>query len=300
MRPALFAFLDALAADGDLPDGARRVAIMVALTGAGTSGERCRVDVPTVAYAMDVSERTVWRHVHGLVAGGWLERTDPPRRGRAGGPGEVARYRVVVPGSCATVPLDRGMSDDQADPGSSATTVTDLGARSGSSARVTLTDGMPSPNGPVSHDRGSSDKSGRSSDTTQHDDGTVAASSSASTAAAAALPEAVEILRSRLEAANLVVRWDKLADHQLDRIVDLIHIHGDGDLARGDAALVRAARNHHRVDDPAKFAQAWLPVWESLPRPGRRLAAVTAVCDDHTLPMPCSACRADELAGSDR
>lgn len=86
-------------------------------------------------------------------------------------------------------------------------------------------------------------------------------------AAASDLAPELELLRSRLEARNLFVRWDRLTPEAVAETIDLIELHGD-------AALVKAAMNAYRPDDPPKFAQAWLGDWRNLPDPTKRLAAV--------------------------
>lgn len=87
------------------------------------------------------------------------------------------------------------------------------------------------------------------------------------------LPPPVEILRQRLEAHHLVVRWDQLTSDQLDEITDLIEIHGD-------AALVKHAKAAFRPDAPASFAQAWLSGWRNLTPPGAGLRAVDPPCPE--------------------
>lgn len=106
------------------------------------------------------------------------------------------------------------------------------------------------------------------------------------------LPPPLEILRAALEARKLVVRWDRLTTQQTTEIEDLIEAHGD-------AALVASAVRDFRPDSPAAFAQAWLPSWRQLRKPGD-LAAVP----DQPCPEPghayaggttrrCTACAAE-------
>ena len=106
-------------------------------------------------------------------------------------------------------------------------------------------------------------------------------------------PPAVEILRSRLEAAKLTVRWDRLTTDQLDTIEHLIDVHGD-------AALVRAALVSHRPDAPAAFAQAWLAGWQAMPAPGTGLRAVTdPPCPENGhsgTVRHCTACASERIA----
>jgi hypothetical protein len=96
------------------------------------------------------------------------------------------------------------------------------------------------------------------------------------TAAAAAgpaqpLPPALEILKTKLDAARLVVRWDRLTAEHIADIQALIAIHGDG-------PLVKSALMTHRPDSPAAFAQAWIGAWSSLPEPGAGLRVVSDPC----------------------
>lgn len=126
------------------------------------------------------------------------------------------------------------------------------------------------------------------------------------TAAAAAvhapprLPEPVEILRRRLEAHKLVVRWDRLTPTHLDQITHLIDLHGD-------AALVASAMRSFRADAPPGFATAWLTQWAALPPPGTpHLRAVPpSRCTTHDVQRSpagvCTACESDRLeAGATR
>lgn len=87
------------------------------------------------------------------------------------------------------------------------------------------------------------------------------------------LPGEVAILRSKLEARKLTVRWDKLTTEQLDEIIALVNLHGDG-------PLVKAAQNAYQPNDPIVFAQGWLKHWRALTAPGK-LRAV----DDQTCPQ---------------
>lgn len=110
------------------------------------------------------------------------------------------------------------------------------------------------------------------------------------------LPPPVEILRLRLEAARLVVRWDKLTTDQLNRIVALIELHGD-------AQLVKAAVAAYRPAAPIGFAQGWLGIWQALPAPGRLALAVDPACTEpgHSgTTRHCTQCASERLAGGDR
>jgi hypothetical protein len=85
------------------------------------------------------------------------------------------------------------------------------------------------------------------------------------------LPAALEILRAKLDARKLAVRWDKLKPDQVAQIEQLIELHGD-------TPLVRAALQSFRPDSPPAFVQAWLETWRTLPQPGR-LEIVAPPCD---------------------
>lgn len=98
------------------------------------------------------------------------------------------------------------------------------------------------------------------------------------TAAAAAdtrepppLPEPVEILRRALEAHKLFVRWDRLTPTQLDEIVQLVDLHGDG-------PLVASAMRSFRPAEPPGFASAWLGQWRDLSAPGTLRAVPDQPC----------------------
>lgn len=83
------------------------------------------------------------------------------------------------------------------------------------------------------------------------------------------LPEPVEILRGKLEARNLTVRWDRLTPLEADEIAALAGLHGD-------SRLVSSAMQSYRPDSPPAFASAWLAQWRALPPPGTTLRAVEA------------------------
>ena len=87
------------------------------------------------------------------------------------------------------------------------------------------------------------------------------------------LPPQLAILRSKLNARRLIVRWDKLTPDHMAAIATLVDVHGDG-------PLVKAAVASFRPDSPPVFAQAWLGVWQALPAPGDGLHVVSAPpCD---------------------
>lgn len=89
------------------------------------------------------------------------------------------------------------------------------------------------------------------------------------------LPGSIEILRKKLEARKLTVRWDKLDDDQLAEIEALISLHGDG-------PLVATAVRSYQPDSPPAFAQAWLGAWAQLAAPGGGLRLV----DDPACALP--------------
>lgn len=89
------------------------------------------------------------------------------------------------------------------------------------------------------------------------------------------LPPQLEILKAKLDAHKLTVRWDRLTSEQHTEIAALIDLHGD-------APLVKAAVAAYRPDSPAAFAQAWLPAWRQLVVPGTGLRAVS----DPDCPLP--------------
>lgn len=111
------------------------------------------------------------------------------------------------------------------------------------------------------------------------------------------LPEPVEILRGKLEARKLVVRWDRATPADLDDITALVSVHGD-------EPLVRSAVQSFRPDSPPAFVSAWLAQWRALPPPGTGLHAVP----DDPCPQPghsgttrhCTQCASEQLAGGDR
>lgn len=106
------------------------------------------------------------------------------------------------------------------------------------------------------------------------------------------LPPSLEILKTKLDAAKLTARWDRLTAEQHTQIEALIELHGDG-------PLVKSALLTHRPDSPAAFAQAWLGAWSSLPEPGAGLRLVT----DTPCPEPghsgtnryCTQCASERL-----
>ena len=60
--------------------------------------------------------------------------------------------------------------------------------------------------------------------------------------------------------AGLSARFDRLTAVETATIETLI-------LANGIPVLVASARSHHRADNPARYARAWVPSWLALPTP---------------------------------
>ena len=113
----------------------------------------------------------------------------------------------------------------------------------------------------------------------------------AAAGAAAALPEAVEILKGKLDARKLKVRWDKATPDDLAEIEALWRLHGDG-------PLIQSVISQYRPDEPARFVSAWLAGWRQIPEPGS-LRAVTR-CTTHdwiTLNVAgaCTACASEAI-----
>lgn len=108
------------------------------------------------------------------------------------------------------------------------------------------------------------------------------------------LPGQVAILRSKLNARRLHVRWDKLTDAELDEIASLVDSHGD-------AALVQAAVRSFQPNNPPVFAQAWLRDWRQMAPPGQ-LREVRGRCPHHP-DQPkehdgdCRMCDSERIAG---
>ncbi|MDZ7933085.1 MAG: hypothetical protein U5N21_24890 [Rhodococcus sp. (in: high G+C Gram-positive bacteria)] len=67
-------------------------------------------------------------------------------------------------------------------------------------------------------------------------------------------------LETAIRNENLSARFDKLSHDDHTAIISLIDVHGI-------PALVAVAKFSHRADDPARFAQAWIPAWSNLPAP---------------------------------
>jgi hypothetical protein len=113
-------------------------------------------------------------------------------------------------------------------------------------------------------------------------------SSAAAAAELAGLPPPLAELRQRLDAARLVVRWDKLGAGHVAEIERLLAVHGP-------ARLVGSAQGQWQAGDPPAFAQAWIVGWAALPRP---VGPAVGRCQDHETDLPCGSCRADRLVGA--
>lgn len=106
------------------------------------------------------------------------------------------------------------------------------------------------------------------------------------------LPPAVEILRGRLEAHKLIVRWDLASADDLAEIEQLIEIHGDG-------PLVKSALDQYVPDRPARFVSAWLKGWRNLAPPGSLRLVEHDPCakPGHSgTTQHCSQCASERLA----
>ena len=73
------------------------VAMFIALSTKGKTGQGGTIDADRLAMELDISVRQVWRYVDVLTDGGWIERTQKPTRGTKGRPGRKARYRLTRP-----------------------------------------------------------------------------------------------------------------------------------------------------------------------------------------------------------
>lgn len=73
------------------------VAIFVALTSRGTTGERAQIKAARIATELGLSERQVWRHFRALLELGWFKQTEQPKRSKPGERARFARYRLTPP-----------------------------------------------------------------------------------------------------------------------------------------------------------------------------------------------------------
>lgn len=293
----LFAWQRAVIAAHQLTDAVRLTALRIALDSTSVSGRDVVVNVAQVAGDVGCSERTVWRRVQSLLDAGWMIQTTKPTYGGKDGRGRRARYQLRTPSGPNPVVCHDQSGDDTRLSKSSAKHsegVSDDPPKSSDITAPNLAHDYPSrvPNQP------------KSSDTTTAPDGTLLPSCGSSNAAAAAreatettngLPPAVEILRGKLHARNLTVRWDKLTGEQLADIERLVDLHGD-------APLLKAALNSYRPDSPPQFAQAWLGTWNALPAPGASHLTLVRpqLCDTHGVTLSpggtCTSCAADAKA----
>lgn len=103
------------------------------------------------------------------------------------------------------------------------------------------------------------------------------------------LPPPLLDLKAKLEAVNLVVRWDRLTTDQADQIAGLLSTHSA-------ARLVKSAQGQWQKDNPPAWVQAWIGGWEAIPRAVARPTAER--CDVHGQEQPCTGCAADRKAAS--
>jgi hypothetical protein len=73
------------------------IALLVALTSHGTTGERAIIDAEMLATESGLSIRQVWRHFTKLTELGWFVQTELPRRSAPGQQARRARYRLTLP-----------------------------------------------------------------------------------------------------------------------------------------------------------------------------------------------------------
>jgi hypothetical protein len=73
------------------------VALFVALSTKGTTGERGTVDLDRLELELGIGRRQLWRHFRAVCDRGWLQQTVWPTRGSGGERGRRARYRLTHP-----------------------------------------------------------------------------------------------------------------------------------------------------------------------------------------------------------
>jgi hypothetical protein len=73
------------------------VALFVALSTKGTTGERGTINIDRLELELGLSGRQVWRHFTALCKRRWFEQTALPTRGASGEKGRKARYRLTQP-----------------------------------------------------------------------------------------------------------------------------------------------------------------------------------------------------------
>lgn len=119
------------------------VALLVALESKGRTGAEATVNTAEISKALGISERQIWRHFTALTEGGWFQQTSKPSRGRDGGAGRRARYRLTRPHG--------NLSDDERLPLSHAEPSHDDGGTSDGSApdRLTLPAGSSDASPPI-------------------------------------------------------------------------------------------------------------------------------------------------------
>lgn len=295
-----FAWQRAVIASRDLDPKVQLTALRIALDSNSATGREIGLNAAQVATDRGVSERTVWRHLEQLVDAGWLIQTAKPTYSGRDTGGRRAQYALQIPGDQQRVVCQNPATDDTRPADSSDNTPPDLThdtPHSSDTSPRNLSDDLPE----------SSDTSTLKSSAKPTLDVARFSTTTRTTAAAAAgnrptkptrrrlLPPSVEILRGKLEASLLVVRWDALTDEHLDQIEALVDLHGD-------APLIKAAMNAWRPDSPLQFAQGWIGAWTALPAPGARgLALVQKLCDTHGTKLSpsgvCNNCAADAKAG---
>ncbi|MFD0454619.1 hypothetical protein ACFQZK_31440 [Rhodococcus aetherivorans] len=84
----------------------------------------------------------------------------------------------------------------------------------------------------------------------------------------------VEKLAVACRRAGLTARFDTLTAEKASMIAHAVDVHGID-------ALVRAALERHRPQDPARSAAAWIPTWQELRPPRPKLPPTCGNCDDY-------------------
>ncbi len=80
-------------------------------------------------------------------------------------------------------------------------------------------------------------------------------------------------LATACRAAGLTATFDYLPAAARSQLAALIDSHGI-------PCLVAAARSAHRLNNPTRFAHAWIPLWQSLPLPRPPLPPRCGRCDE--------------------
>lgn len=87
-------------------------------------------------------------------------------------------------------------------------------------------------------------------------------------------PSLIDRLATACRRAGLSARFDTLTTAKRTLVEQSIDTHGVD-------ALVRAALERHRPWDPARSAAAWIPLWQSLQPPRRKLPPRCGRCDEY-------------------